>query len=509
MEVEATHLTEAEAPSEGLTKRAVRGTVWSAMSTAGKQVLTLASVATVARMLGPEAYGIIGMAAIITGFINNFRDLGTAVAIIQRPSISRRLLSSLFWINIGIGALMCGLVVLTSPAAAVFFKTPELSLVLRVLAVSFLIASAGVVHNALLNRAMSFRALAIVDLGAATLTYLTALICAYRGLGVWALVFANVMNSTASTLGYWIAQRFFPRVEFDATEVRSIAKFSLNLSGFGLVNYGCRNADNLTVGRVLGSAPLGIYQMAYNLMMTPLQNISSVIAQVLFPAFSRIQDDDERFRNAYIRGCMLIGLVTFPVMAGLGVLADPLIRALLKEKWIATVPVFQILAPVGLVQSVQSSVGIIYQAKGRTEWMFRWSIVVLLLTVPAFIIGAHFGVNGVAAGYAIAYFVVLLFPTFAIPFRLIGLRVSQFVKALAPQLLVTVCMTVCCFLWLVLLRRLGVTNDWVRLLSGCALGAAVYITGLLVFRLEVVRCLHEVLHSSDNPVLSRFAGWIR
>src|SRR5947209_7001304 len=206
MEVQETQLNQPSAP-DGLTKRAVRGTAWSALATAGKQLLTLASVATVARILGPQAYGIIAMAAIVIGFINNFRDLGTAVAIIQRPSVCRSLLSSLFWINIGIGAGMCLLVSAGSPVFAGFFNSPQLSPVLRVLAISFLIASAGVVHNALLNRAMSFRALALIDLISATLTYVTALLCALGGLGVWALVFANVMNSAASTIGYWVAYR--------------------------------------------------------------------------------------------------------------------------------------------------------------------------------------------------------------------------------------------------------------------------------------------------------------
>ncbi len=152
-------------------------------------------------------------------------------------------------------------------------------------------------------------------------------------------------------------------------------QFSLNLSGFGIVNYASRNADNLIIGRVLGSIQLGYYQMAYNLMLAPIQNISSVISQVAYPAFSRIQDDNERFRSAYVRSCALIALVTFPVMAGLAVIADPLVRVILGSKWIGAIRIFEILAPVGLLQSVQTTVGQIYTAKARTDWMFRWGLV--------------------------------------------------------------------------------------------------------------------------------------
>jgi O-antigen/teichoic acid export membrane protein len=205
---------------------------------------------------------------------------------------------------------------------------------------------------------------------------------------------------------------------------------------------------------------------------------------------------------------MLIGLITFPVMAGLGVLADPLIRAVLGTKWIATVPVFEILAPVGLVQSVQTTVGIIFQAKGRTDWMFRWSLVFLAVTVPAFLIGTHFGVKGVAGGYAIAYFLVLLYPTFAIPFHLIGLRVRDFARALAPQLGWTAVMAATCWFWLLALQHFGVSNAWVRLLSGSAVGAVVYVSGLLLFRIPVVGCLVEVLETSDNRLAARAVAFL-
>jgi O-antigen/teichoic acid export membrane protein len=493
----------------GLTKQAVSGTAWSTLATVGKQVLTFASLATVARMLGPNAYGVMGMAALVIAFINNFRDLGTAIAIIQKPTVSQRLLSSLFWVNAALGVSLCVLVVATSPIVAGFFHTPELSAVLRVLSLSFLIASCGVVHSALLNREMAFRAIAAVDLGSAVLTFLVALVCAYNGQGVWSLVFANVTNSVASTIGYWLAHRFRPAFEFDTPEVASIAKFSSNLSGFGLVNYACRNADNLVVGKVLGSAPLGFYQMAYNMMLTPLQNISSVITQVLFPAFSRIQDDDGRFRHAYVRGCMLIALITFPVMAGLGVVADPLVRALLGQKWLGTILIFQILAPVGLVQSVATTTGIIYQSKGRADWMFRWSLLVLVTTVAAFLTGVRHGAVGVAAAYAIVYLGLLLYPGFAIPFRLIGMRFRDFALALLPQLAWTGVMAAACFAWLRLLAHLEIANPWTLLTSTMALGTVVYVAGMLVLRPQVILYLEEVLETSENRMIARGLSLLR
>lgn len=490
----------ASAPS--LTKRAVAGTAWSSLSMAGRQVLTIASVATVARLLGPDAYGVMGMANLLMAFILNFRDLGTGSAIIQRKTITNRLISSLFWVNFALGLFLAGIVCAASPAVASFFKTPELIPILCTLSISFWLTSCGIVHSSLIIREMRFRALAASDLSAAAMAYLVALSFAYKGFGVWSLVFANLASSLTACIGYWIGSHWRPSWEFDGASIRSVAKYSLNLSGFGLVNYFSRNADNITVGKVLGKAPLGDYQMAYNLMLTPIQNISSVIAQATFPAFARIQDDNGRFRQAYTRSCMLIALISFPVMAGLGVVADPMIRTILGAKWIGAIRVFQILAPVGIVQSVQTTVGQIYMAKGRTDWFFRWGIASGLILVSSFLVGIHFGILGVATAYCIAFIGITMIPGFLIPFRLIGLKLADFARALLPQILITALMAGICIGWLNLLPAIGIAAPWLLLTSTIILGMAVYVIAMLVVWPPVLQYLETVMTASGRTSIA-------
>ncbi len=484
-------------PPPSLTQRTISGAAWSTVSTTGKQALSIASVATVARLLGPGAYGVMGMANLLIVFILNFRDLGTGTAIVQRLSVSDRLLSSLFWVNCLLGLVMAGGVIALSPLAAHFFNTPELVAILCTLSISFWLTSCGVVHASLLLRDMHFKALAIVDLTSGLASYVVALGFAYSGFGVWSLVFANIANSFTSTLGYWLAYSWRPGWNFDGAEIKSITNFSLNLSGFGVVNYFARNADNIVVGRVLGKIALGNYQLAYNLMLTPIQNISSVIGRVTLPAFSRIQEDNERFRYAYVKSCMLIALVTFPVMAGLGIVARPLIVAVLGPKWVGAITVFEILAPVGLVQSVQTTVGQIYVAKGRTDWMFRFGALSCLLLIATFIAGVRYGTEGVAAAYCVMYLGILMIPGFLIPFRLINLKLSAFASALLPQLLLTGGMALICFVWLRLLTSLAIVNPWVQLLSTSFLGAVVYIVSLLLFWPAVMQHVEDVLGTSS------------
>src|SRR5581483_1980223 len=231
-------MASAKPPADhSLSQRAIAGSVWSTASTVGRQLLSIASVCTVARLLGPAAYGVMGMANLLIVLIVNFRDLGTGTAIVQRLFTTQKLLTNLFWLNVAIGLAMALLVIAGSPLTAQFFHTPGLVPILCTISVSFWLSSWGIVHNSLLMREMRFKALAIADLASALISYLVALLCAYAGLGVWSLVFANVVNSASITGIYWAISSWRPTGRFDLGEVKSVMSFSLNLSGFGLANY--------------------------------------------------------------------------------------------------------------------------------------------------------------------------------------------------------------------------------------------------------------------------------
>lgn len=491
------------AAQKGLTRKVVAGAGWSSLSTAGRQILSLACVGVLARKLGPGAYGLMAMANVVMAFLLNFRDLGTATAVIQKQQVSRPMLSSLFWVNSGIGLMLTLLVFGSSWPMAAFFHEPRLVILLQALSVSFVVTSAGVVHNAVLARNMAFRSIAIVDIASAVGGYVVAIPCAFAGFGVWSLVLANLTNALVATAGYWWLAHWVPRLEFSKREIRSIAGFSLNLSGFGMVNYFSRNADNIVVGRFLGGVPLGFYQMAYTLMLYPIQNISGVIGQVLLPAFSRIQEDNERFRAAYVKSCMLIGLVTFPVMLGMAVLADPLVRTILGPKWIPTIRLFQILAPVGLVQSIQGSIGHIYVAKGRTDWMFRWSMAATLVLIICFFIGVRYGITGVAISYFIGYFCILSCPAFLIPFRLIDLSFGKFARSLWPQFGIALAMAAVCEAWLQALAFAHFVHPWAALVSTSLLGILLYVFLMVRFRPTVILYLEEAVGDHQSGAAGR------
>jgi len=432
-------MSSAGPPEPSATSIAVKGVSWSMLAMAIRQLMSVAGVAVLARMLGPDAYGVLGMAGLVTAFLTNFRDLGTARAVIQWPTIHDRMMTSLFWVNMLFGTALAALLVAVAEPVAAFFHDARIAPVLRVLSVSFPITSAGIVQHALLSREHAFQRIAWVDLASVAAGYTIAIPMAAVGFGVWSLVAANLFIALVSTALYWYFSSWRPRFDFDKGDVLAVSKFSLNLGAFGLVNYFSRNADNLIIGRMLGSEQLAYYQMAYNLMLYPIQNISAVIARVLFPTFARMQDEDERFRSAYTRSCLFIALVTFPIMAGMGAVADPLVRSVLGAKWSPAILTLQILAPVGLAQSIYTTTAQIYMSKGRTDWMFRWGLGMAILLVASFLLGIRYGIEGVASFYGLTY-LVLVPIGFFIPFRLINLRLTDFFRPFVPLLAITAAM---------------------------------------------------------------------
>jgi PST family polysaccharide transporter len=297
-----------------------------------------------------------------------------------------------------------------------------------------------------------------------------------------------------------------PSLLFSWMEVRSVMNFGLNLSAFNLFNYFARNSDNAIVGRYLGSASLGFYQLAYNIMLFPVQGIAQVLTQVMFPAFSEIQHDNERFRRIYLRTCSSIALITFPLMTGAAILAGPLIRTVYGPRWVNVIPVLTILAPVGLVQSILTTVGLIYTAKGRTALMFKIGGTTSVLYVISFVVGLPWGIRGVALSYA-SFTAVLLLPSLYISFRLIDLRLIDLGHAIKGIATSTVVMA-----FVVIASRRTITSyvhvpPVVDVFLFTAIGAVVYGVTAFLQRLPILLDLLQMAASSW-PRLFRGAGQI-
>ena len=486
-----------------LTQRTASGVAWTSAFQVVRQVLQVVSVSVLARHVPPAAYGLVAMAALVTSLLETIRDAGIGQALIRERDLSDEVASTAFWLNCAVGGIAALLVVLSAWPAARFFHQPQIIPVLRVLSISFFLGAVSVVPTALLNRDMEFKKLAMVQTAAAITGTLIAITVAIAGGKVWSLVAGNLSIMGVTTIGVWILAPIRLGFVFHADAAKRILNFGLNLSGFHIFNYFSRNADNLLVGKFLGSAPLGFYQMGYMLMTYPLQNFALMVTQVVYPAMTKFHDDHARVRATYLRISALVALVTIPIMLGLGITAPSFVRVVLGARWAPVAALLAVFAPLGAAQSIYANVSLLYNTQGRTDLQFRWMMFASVFYVLSFAVGLHWGIMGVATCYAVVWF-LLMVPSFLIPFRLVELSGWTFLRTLWPTVWISLVMTACCGAWRYLLYRVGIVNPFVELFSTVLLGIAVYV-GLVLWRKPVVLAeLATVLEGTSY----RAAQWL-
>jgi O-antigen/teichoic acid export membrane protein len=420
----------------------VTGVKWTSVSTMGRRVLALLANIAFARLLDPADFGLVAMAGVVLGFVDIFKDLGTGSALVRQKELNASLPSSVFWLNLGFGALVTLLVMALSPAIAAFYKEPGVQPVIMVMALSFLLSSLSIVHSSMLARKMQFVQLAKVELGAAVLSYIVGIGAALMGQGVWSLVYQVLTNSALSTLFIWMISKWRPQLVFVWSEVKAIMSYSLNLSGYNIFYYFAQNVDNLLIGRFLGTEALGLYDLAYKLMAFPMQAISAVFGRVMTPYYAQAQNDLPRFRQAFLRVAVAIAFVTFPLMFGLLAARESFVLAVFGANWAPVITLLALFAPLAAIRSVLTTTGSIYIAMGRADLQLRWGIVSNLIVFAGLALGLRWGIVGVASGFAITT-LLLLYHNFAIPLRLVGLRLTDLVRALRPIATCTVLMAAC------------------------------------------------------------------
>lgn len=393
--------------SGDLKRLSVRG----GMATIGGQglkfILQLGSTMVLARLLTPQDFGLIAMVTAVTGFILVFKDLGLAMATVQRAEINHDQISTLFWINLALSAALMLITLAIAPVVAWFYKDPRLIAVTAVLSVAFLFGGLTVQHQALLRRQMGLTAVATIDVLAMAAGILTALICAWAGEGYWSLVWMQIATAVTNAAGVWIASGWIPGRPVRRSGVRSMLKFGGHLTGFGIVNYFARSFDSVLIGRFCGAQALGLYSRAYSLLMFPIGQITAPMTAVAVPALSRLQNEPERYRSYYLKAIRIIAYLSFPLVVAIFVLSNEVVSLLLGNQWLSAIPIFRILAITAMFQPIGSTVGWIYVSLGQTKRMAIWGMIACPLIVASFVVGLPWGAIGVATSYAICTVIIL------------------------------------------------------------------------------------------------------
>ena len=282
---------------DGLRQRSIRGAAITSVSQAAKLLLLLASQIVLARLLYPADFGIIAMIAPISGFVTVMADLGITQAIVQRPSLTRGQLNSVFWVNVLLSVSMALILMLLAPGLAWFYHEPRLTAVAIAVAILVVFTGLSMQQTALLNRTMRFLPLAVSDILSLTMALLASALAAWRGLGYWSLIIGLAATTVTVNLVVWTASNWRPSLPAIKADAFSMLRFGGNVTVSNIALYLNSVIDNALVGRYLGTVPLGLYDRAWKLAVMPLSQLMAPVNRVAVPTLARLVDDADRYRN--------------------------------------------------------------------------------------------------------------------------------------------------------------------------------------------------------------------
>jgi O-antigen/teichoic acid export membrane protein len=385
-----------------IAKKSAWGFIWNFSAYFLGKIVVLITTSILARLLAKNDFGLVAVAVVAINYLSVLKDLGLGAALIQRKGDVNEAVNTLFTINLIIGLVLSVIVIPLAPFVAIYFKDPQVTSVLRWMGISFVINAFGSVHTNWLVRNLDYRRKLVPEFGGSFTKGIVSIGMAYFGYGVWSLVFGQLAGALASVILVWIILPWRPRLALDREVAGSLMKFGVSVTAIDIISEITDNIDYVIVGRIFGLVSLSIYTLAYRLPEMLLIGNLWVMAGVVFPVFSTIQDQPDELRRGFLTSVRIVDLIAVPICLGLLIAADPIVRVVFGDQWLETIPVLRILAIYAWVYSLGYHVGGLYKAIGRPDISLKLSIFTLAIVIPALLIGAQFGLIGIAIGHLIA-----------------------------------------------------------------------------------------------------------
>jgi len=413
--------------------------MWSATQTWGVRVISFLVMIALARLVVPEAFGLVAYATVFVAFAQIFVDQGFSDAIVQFAQLSRDHLDTAFWVSILTGGLLTIGSAFASGAIASLFREPQLVPIIRWLSPIFILSALSSVQQAILRRKMAFRALSIRSLAANLISGVIAVMMALRGYGVWSLVAKILIAAMVNVVMLWQVSDWRPGFRLSMGRFKELFVFGINIVGGNFVDFLSVHSDDFLIGYFLGPVALGYYTLAYNLLIVTTDLLISVPNAVAFPLFSSVQADSASVQRAFDQVIRLQSMVAFPIFLGIAALSSEVILQLYGDAWIPSVPVLQLLMLIGIVRSATYIYSSIFRAAGKPSWRFGIYSLTAAMNVIGFALVVRLGIVAVAVSYvAVSYVLMPLY--FMMIRKLIGISIRSHLGQYAPAVISSIVM---------------------------------------------------------------------
>lgn len=469
--------------------RTYQGFNWNFINQVVNKVISFGFSVFLARLLYPEDFGLIAMATIFLGFAEIFKDFGISSAIIQKKEINEDDLNASFWLSLLMAIILAFLIVISASPVASFYKEPILVTIIYVLALNFFLSSFGLVHLALLTKALDFRRLFFISVAAEVVSASLAIFAALNGWGYWSILIKLLSRTCIQVVLLWSSSTWQPRCRFSKESVKPLLDFALPLVGTQSMNYWVRNIDDLLIGKFYGEQALGVYDRSYAFLTLPLGQIKGIVGKVAFPVFAGLQSDQAKVKLYFLKMTRLVALFSFPFISGIYLMANDLVLLLLGEKWIATVEPLKVFALTGIFQSVVVLIGVLFVSQGKTKLQFNLGIFTSMIGVVSIIIGLNWGMVGVAWGLFIAT-IINLGPNIYFAGKIVGMSFFRWITNLQEIAFCTLLMAI----GLSVMQNLFVIEVvWLHLLIWSFVGGLLYWLSVYFFKVRAYREMYKVV----------------
>jgi len=478
-----------------LKRRALIATLWSGADVLLRQGLQFCATLVLARLLGPDAFGIIASLALFTGLASLFVDSGLSAALIQRQDVDTVDESTVFWFNLGVGSLFSVALFAIGPTIAAFYRQPVIAPLMSVFALNVLLGAFGTIHATLLTKRLNFRTLTLVGLVATLVSCAIAIWMAWSGFGVWALAAQIIVATAVSTIMLWTCSSWRPAWTFSALSARRLFGFGGYYFASILMEMTFSRLYTLLIGKLYGVRELGYFSNADTVKQMPSGFLAGVLSRVALPMFATAANDKAlltRGMQVAIRGMMLLNL---PMMLGLMVLADSFVEAVLGAQWLPSVPILRVLCLGALLWPMHVINLNVLMALGHSRLFFRLEVVKKIIGGLMLIGAAPFGVLTIA--WSISVFSLLAFGINAYySGRLLGYGAVRQLRDFAPILCIAAVMAAIVF---------AVGSVWhvpalLKLAVLVPLGGAIFFALAGITRLHALREMFALVRSNRGDV---------
>lgn len=420
-----------------LKDKAISGVKWNAIGRFSTQGVNFIIGLILARLLSPSDYGVVGMVGIFFAIAQTFIDSGFGSALIRKNDCTDTDYSTAFYFNILVGLVCCILLCVASPFIADFFNTPILKDLVKVMSLNMFISSFAIVHNTKLTHSVDFKSQALIKLVTAIMSGVFGILMAYKGFGVWSLVYQQLIATILRVVLFFIVTRWFPKREFSSSSFKYLFNFGSKILTASLLHTLYANMTTMIIGKFYSAKDLGYYSRGESLATYPSTNITAILQSVTYPVLSKVQDDDEHLMQSYRKLISMTSMVIFFGMFLFAALAKPLIVTLLTDKWLDAVIYLQVFCFAYMFDHICAlNLNILY-VKGYSNLVLKLEVIKKAISISMILVAVPFGVLTICIARALYAQIAVIINTYYTG-KLFGLGYVKQVKDFSKYLLYSI-----------------------------------------------------------------------